>query len=195
MIGQRNPHRYGSVTGGHTQFSKIDDRNFIEKYPGMTLTNLQPLQLRELGDKATFDVIEQIKKTEIVSQDTSSISPVNHEFTDLSFREALYSFPKKKVAIIDEDGNIIAANDKWLTEAKTTGSKSISMPRLGVNYFDFMHSVFHHDDALRSIMKLKQVISGAALYFVAHSDSRYTGDIIAHPLSDCANSLMIIHGT
>ena len=121
-----------------------------------------------------------------------------NKYSSLSCNEDLYHFPKEKVAIIDEDGNIVAANNRWLATSNTEPYCANSTPTFSTNYFDFLGLLFPAKDALSAKSKLKEVICGRLEHFSARivraqNSRQLVGEIIAFPVNDSPSCLVLVH--
>lgn len=120
----------------------------------------------------------------------------------LSFREALYNFPKMKVAILDEDATIIATNACWSDSAMSGNLYNFadSSTGIGVNYFDLCRAILPDNQSQQIISGIKSVMFGNADHFVLtyqcrSLDQAFVCELQIYPLRDCPNSLMFAHET
>ena len=118
----------------------------------------------------------------------------------LTFRRALYQFPNTKIAILDENGDIVAANPLWISGLPNGSFDTDNSPRLGANYFDICRHSLAQDDANSLIIGMKKVISGAAPTFLschrrmdytAHTETHFS--LFACPISDSPNSILVAY--
>jgi hypothetical protein len=138
----------------------------------------------------------------------ASISSNNYgqdsQYKNLTFRQALYDFPHAEIAVLDEDGYVVAANPLWLECSLGNGVRggldNDKTPALGTDYFDVCRASFDDSTATALIGHLKQVIVGRASsylmeYSIAKSGREHTCRLMAFSLIGSPNSLMLVHET
>lgn len=113
-------------------------------------------------------------------------------YQGLTFRQALYQFPNTKTAILNEDGDIVAANPLWVSEL------SESVFQLGANYFDICRLSLAREDAHLLITGMKRVIIGAeATYLSPYQSANNQSDpanrfrLFACAISDTPNCTLV----
>jgi hypothetical protein len=117
----------------------------------------------------------------------------------LSWEQAIYQFPTENVAILDEDGQIISANNYWLATSERAENDIERIPGIGLNYSEFLRLLLPKGEARIAIENFKQLIRGEVESVIANYDfdgiharpSR--GVIAAYKLVDSPNTLAIIH--
>ena len=121
------------------------------------------------------------------------IAGLPQEASALSWEQAIYRFPTEYVAILDEDGQIVSANNCWLAS-----SEAGRTPGLGLNYFDFIRLLLPRGQAQIVIANLKQLVRDGIGHIVANGDfdevhAQKQGDIVAYRLVDSPNTLAVVH--
>ncbi len=115
-------------------------------------------------------------------------------------REALYQFPNTKIAILDEDGTIIAANIPW-TEAISNHRSNAENPfQLGANYLDIWRTTCSPEQSRALVEGIKSVTLGAKATFTLSTNDVPASDasegptrIFACPVSDSSNAILVAH--
>ncbi len=131
----------------------------------------------------------------------------NNEFStlkkleDLTFEQALYQFPCTMMAILDEDGAIVAANPQWINAFSEQGLIPYNGCELGANFFELCRISLPLEVSSELINRMKQVVVGVKKAFVHNipdtetgSDSGALKKIFVCPVSDSPNSIVVAYG-